>query len=371
MEETCRESETLKLVSDLPSNNGVEENENTSNKVVEAADNINLETNTIEKKEEKKIDDLDIDKMFKEAEENLTDKDMEVEITEEDLKAQIESDANQYFKNIDFDSEDIAQFLKVVKKVQNKEKFSIYKELPEKVKKGLDKYLAQAGMGGYSVQANTFRNDMAEIIIDEFIRNISLDKYNKDLDNEMAKIQKELDENISSIWKDYTDNRHEYISKLVADDTDEERKKSVGEVLDAMNDGFELKRMKEAAPRIRIKNYELENPKRAYDLLHTKYTSSTCKNNIYSIFKAHQVLEKHMIANHDISDRTDIARFFIAICKVCMNYNANSPKDHAFVYYALYNPLLLDIYKGEQYTEFYEKYKKNVLEVINLLKRKK
>lgn len=366
-----KSSESLKEISELPSNNGIDINIDANNNTILATDNIDPLTNTIEEKDLINSDnDLDIDKMFEDVEKNLTEEDLKVEITEDDLKSQLESDANQYFKNIKFTSEDLSQFLKVVNKVQNKEKFSIYKELPEPIKKGLDKYLAQAGLGGYSVKANTFRNDMAEIIIDEFIRNISLEKYNKDLDEQMEKIQKELNENISSIWKDYTDKRKEYIAKIVQDDTDEERKRNIGEILDAMNDGFELKCIKEAAPRIKIKNYELENPNRAFSLLHDKYTASTCINNIYSIFKAHDTLKRHMMINDDVKDPDDITRFFIAICKVCMNYNANSPKDHAFVYYAIYNPILLDIYKGEQYNEFYDKYKVNVLEVIDLLKRK-
>ena len=371
LEENKESSDSLKTISDMPSNNGVEEHTSNTSSVVTATESINPITNTIEKKI-LDDDDLDIDKIIKEAEDNLTDDDINVNITEEDLKKQLESEAVDYFKGLEFSNEDIAALLSIVKRVQDREKFSIYNELPDTIKKGLDKYFINAGMGGHSIMSNTFKNDMAEVIIDEFIRNISLERYNDDLNKQMDKIQNELDEKISISWKEYTENRNKYIEDVVKDSNDDKAKKVIGDILDAMQDGFALNRLKEVAPRIKIKKYDLENPKRVYDILHDKYSSMTSSNNIYSIYKAEDTLRKHMInINKDVEDPDDITKFFIAICKLCMNYNPNSSKDHAFVYYALYNPLLLDIYKGDQYKEFYEGYKKNVLEVIDLLKKKK
>ena len=45
-----------------------------------------------------------------------------------------------------------------------------------------------------------------------------------------------------------------------------------------------------------------------------------------------------------------------------MNYKANVPEQHAFMYYTLYNIMLLDIYKEEQYKEFATGFISNIIE---------
>jgi hypothetical protein len=45
-----------------------------------------------------------------------------------------------------------------------------------------------------------------------------------------------------------------------------------------------------------------------------------------------------------------------------MNYRVDVPDQHAFMYYTLYNIMLLDVYKGDEYMEFAKGFIHNIIE---------
>lgn len=369
MKENLEESESLKAVAELPSNNGVEEatdkQEGYAGTVSVSVDAATGERKpTFEKEEENPLNALDFDEMVKRAEENLGESEKNVEITEDDIADQISKD-NEYFKDMDLTSEEIMQILRVVQRVQKGEDVKVFREFPQKVQDALNKYLSRQGIVGYSAQANQMRNALGDIIASEFITNISLDKYTMDFQKEMNALQNKVDTELSKMWKDYTSERDKYVRAIMEEEQDESKKKAIGAILDAINDGFALERIKKAAGGIRVKKIEMEKTKRAFDIIHNKYQDSTY--NIYSVNRACEILQRHM---QGIVDPKDVLKFFIVICKFCMNYKVSNPAEHAFMYYAMYNPILLEVYKDEEYKEFFDSYTKNVLDVIDIINRK-
>lgn len=368
--ETARsENSNLTLIKGLPSNNGIDESQSAekgySQDTMVA---INPDNGVILTTEDglKNGSDASFEKMLKDSEnriKNITEE--KVDINEEDIKSHAKND--DLLKELDLSSEDVVQILEVVKRVQNKDNFSIFKSLPKSVQDSIQKYVAAAGFGNYSSQSNSVRNTIAEMIINDFITNISLEKYAMDFQKEMNEIENQINKEFSKMFLDYNQNRENYIKALMEKIDDESKKALVGDVLDAVNDGYALERIKEAARNHkipRIKKFDLDKPSRVFSQFNSKYMKSTY--NIYSIYTACKTLTRHM---KDTPEK-DVIMFFVAIAKYCLNYSPENAVEHAFMYYSMYNPLLLDVYKGEVYDQFASQYIANVKEVIDLLKKK-
>lgn len=366
LNENLEESPNLKVVADLPSNNGVETHEKEEGSEAKVTVTIDPVTGATLPCTEENNDSvgMDFDDLVDQAIKNLDENETKVDITEEDIEDQIKKNTD-YFKDLEISRDGIIQILHVVQRVQNREEFNVFKALPVEVQQRLNKYLSANGMGGYSVEANTTRNTLADLLINEFIRNISLDKFNLNFQKEMEELENKVNKEFSKMYLDYSEQREQYVQSIIEGETDPVKKEAIGRILDSIHDGYALERIKESASRIKIKNYDLENPKRAFDIILNKYRNASY--NIYSVFTAYNTLKRHM---KKYATEEQILGFFVVICKFCQNYHPSNPVEHAFMYYAMYNPILLDVYKGEEYDKFFEGYKKNVMEVIERMKTK-
>ena len=68
------------------------------------------------------------------------------------------------------------------------------------------------------------------------------------------------------------------------------------------------------------------------------------------------------------TDKQVIA-FFIAFCKQTLNYSPEVTTEHAYMYYLIYNIVLMDMNKGER-KDISDKFLSNIKEVIyNLMER--
>ena len=89
--------------------------------------------------------------------------------------------------------------------------------------------------------------------------------------------------------------------------------------------------------------------------------------NIYDINLAIPILARNITdEDHEYTDK-DIYAFFIVFCKQCMNKSPEVVIDHAYMYYVLYNIVLLDMNKGEA-KNVSDEFKENVREVIANIK---
>ena len=255
--------------------------------------------------------------------------------------------------------------LNLVNRVRNKENINVYKELPEEIKDMIDKYMKQQGIFGFSNQANMMRNAVARALIDEFITNISMDKYMNSFNQEVENVFKNVGKEISDLYKEYDKEKASYIEELKSKIPEDSPKRDLVEkVLDAMYDGFTLNRLKEFAPSCKIKAIEMEKPdQRIFSYFKNKYKGNTY--NIYDPVMVYEILCRH---NKDV-DPKDNLRFFIAYCKFCQNFDPSIPDQHAFMYYTLYNIILLDIYKEQAYDDYAPRLLKNINEVISKIKK--
>lgn len=369
MEEGKNESEGLKVVSELPSNNGVESaeirEEGYEEKINVTINPVNGVAAPCAPPEELEGDlGMDFDALVERAQQNLTETDQKVEITEEDVSDKLSKNIDM-FEGLELSREDTIQILKIIQRIQNKEEFNIFKAFPAEIQDRLNKHLSMNGIGGYSPEANSMRNFLAETIMDEFIHKISVEKFTLDFQKEWNALQNKLNTDFSKIWMDYSVERENYIRSIMEHEEDETKKEAIGMILDAINEGFTLERVIAAAGRTRIKKYDLEKPDKVFNIIHNKYNDSTY--NIYSVNVACMILARHMKDEYSVED---ITKFFIVVCKVCMNYRPEVVVEHAFMYYVLYNSVLLDVYKGEEYEKFANEYKKNVRKVMDRIKER-
>ena len=321
-------------------------------------------------------------------------KEEDIEFTPEDIKKSMqESMFTEGEKDFQLPEEDIITLLEIVNKVRAKENINIYSSLPQSVKNMINKYMLEQGMQGYSVEANSVRNMLANALIDEFISNISVEKTIDSFNKEMEDLFVKTGEEFSKMYKEYDSDRTKYLTaaleKIPEGPENEEKRQTIINVLDAINDAYKLTRLKEATGKIKIKSFEREKIKKVFDEFEFKYKDQTY--HIYPLKQVMKTLVVHLAQKISKDSEIDLdkaamiasiesADFLILFCKFCRLYDARKPEEHAFMYYTLYNIMLLDVYKGEEYEEFanglldnivesYKPYYKKTLSEENFVKR--
>lgn len=305
--------------------------------------------------------------------------DEEVEFTTDDIKSSLkDSIFTEGNTNFTIPDEDVLVLLNIVDKVRKKENINIYANFPQSIKDMINKYMLEQGVQGYSVQANSIRNMLASTLIDEFISNISINKtvdsFNKEMEDLFVKTGKEF----SKMYKEYDTERTKYLEAALEKIPEgDPKRETIIKVLDSINDAYKLTRLKEATSRLKIKHFDREKPERIFSDIDFKYRNT--EYNIYSIDQVLGVLYKHLAPEiektlpEDMDEEKKKATatamacaesvdFLILFCKFCRNYKAEVPEEHAFMYYTLYNIMLLDIYKGEEYEDFAKGFIHNIIE---------
>lgn len=313
---------------------------------------------------------------FEEMIENFEDIDIEATVsapvTSEELKSYIDNDTDGVMKEIYGDTaisdEAVKKLLEIVNRKMKNEKFNIYTEFPDEIKQMVNKYITDGGIPLYSDKGKQFRKFISESLIDEFITNISIDRVQHDFSKELEELFERSFEEISDTIIGYTTERNkvyrEYAEKL----EDEEKKKKILEILDQIDEAYNLNKMKEFAVSCKIKSIELDKPNnRIYDSFLDKYKNSSY--NIYDIKLAREILFRNLSNKYPEMSVTikDIDGFFICFCKQCLNMSPEKVLDHAYMYYVLDNIVLIDINKGAS-SEVSDKFLENVKEVVDILR---
>lgn len=337
---------------------------------------VSVDPNTGENKIIGSADELD-GESFEEMFERIKNTDMQFEqtpITEKDIIQYIaESDKDsslikEISKDNELDPETIKDLLQIVNRKMNKEEFNIYKAFPEEVKRMIDKYLESLQVPVNSTQGKTFRNYISEQLINEFITNISINKtmndFNKELEDLFNKGSNELAESIVG----YTEERNKKYREYADQIEDADKKDKINNILDQIDEAYNLIGLKEFALRCKIKKFELEKPQKLYNSFLYKYSDSVY--NIYDINMAEPILYRNINSdNEEVYSADDIHAFFICFCKYCNNMSPNNVTEHAFMYYVIYNIVLMDMNKGES-REVSDKFLDNIKEVIMNLRQR-
>lgn len=352
----------LKILAELPSNNGVEEvAEPGTGETTTAQVRINPKTG-----ERAVLDVDDID--FPEAEPYDHEAFMK-SITLEDVAKISESAGVKEMlgNNLDFSDADYMQILELVNKYQANPGMNIYKEFPESVRKAVDRVCATNGFVTKGTETDYARRMFAQMVMSQFVSDIGVQKAMTDFNKEMESVIDNLNEEYSQMWYNYSENRNQYLEKAMDKIEDPEKKAKLGTILDAMSDALELSRMKEAvkARKLWLKKFEKEKPSKLFDKFLYPFEQSTY--NIYSVYTAAQTLNRHLPKEYT---GQDCMNFLALFCKFCNQnaYKVDVPEQYAFMYYVPYNCVLLDKYRNEEYKAFYDKFVPNVLEIIDMIK---
>lgn len=366
--EEVEKSKNLKVLADLPSNNGVEEHKpevgyekevtfsvdpNSGERTVVAVGDVSsMKINTSDKLSEigESLNNIELNDSI---------------INPEDVKNVITEDSLIGKYNISDDA--ILELIKLINSYKESGKVT-YKELPEEVKIYVDKFMRSQGVINNSVESNTFRNTITKSLLDEYITQIELNKCTDDFNMQIEKLYQDTKEELSPLIKEYSEHREEFLKNLTNETDDEEKKKLAEEVLDAINDAYEIDRLKKSARMIKIKSFDLEKPKRSFDSFLYKYRDTLY--HIYDIYMCTNILHKHLVSNGIIDNSQDkyAVKVLVAFAKFCEKYKVSNPAEHAFMYFFTNNIVLLDVYSGEQYKNFAPKFLNNIKEFYELLK---
>lgn len=368
IQQEVEKNENLKMVSELPSNNGVEEHELEEGYEKKTKVFVNPftgeQTSVGDASEE--VEDTSFEDMLEDFGDSV--EDVRVDLTADDIKNFANSEEDSLLGKYDITDETALELLKLVNKKQDGAEIK-FKDLPKQVAEYVDKYLASNGVVGYSKEANTARNTVAEMLIDEYITQIGLEKLNEEFNTQLENLYSEAGKELSPLFKEYNESREQYLAQATANIEDEEKKKLAEKILDSIHDAFELSRIKTLDHTIKIKKYYHEEPEKVYkDCVENKYIDT--KYHIYQLSMIQNILDRHLKQNGLIpnDDEETSANIILGFALFCRNYNIDNPEEHAFMYYFTYNVVLLDIYKEDNYIEFSKDFLANCMGILNAIR---
>lgn len=328
-------------------------------KIIGNAESDNLDNETFEEMCER-IKNVDV-KLDKEP---ITEKELAEYITNSSNSSLLSDMSN----DMEISNESIKVLLEIVNRKINKENFNVYKAFPEEVQKMINKYMSSIQVPVNSNEGKQFRNIISEQLIDEFITNINIDKtmndFNKELEDLFAKGSSELADTIVG----YTEERNRKYREYANEIEDEEKKEKLNEILNSIDEAYNLSNLKEFSKRCKIKKFDLEKPQKIYSSFLRKYADSTY--NIYDINMATPILYRNINPkDEEIFSLNDINAFFICFCKQCMNMSSDDVVQHAYMYYTIYNIVIIDLNKGNK-KDISDKLLDNIKEIIYNLRER-
>ena len=372
MEESVKENKELSSIKEMPSNNGVEENEGNTEEGEMKLAQINIDPNTGEHRIIKTIEDEDTvdSQTFEELVADIESGKIKVDtdnspITEKELKDIVELDEDG---NIDFTNEEYKTLLSIVNRRQNGEDFNIYKLLPNPIKKVINETIGISEDSSIvTKEIRTIRNSMAESYIDQYIINASIARARGDLNKEMESLFKDTQQDIAEYTVGYTAERNRAYREQVEAMEDEEKKERLLKVLDTIDSAYSLDPLKEFAKNCKIKKYDIENPKNYFRDFINKYSKS--EYNIYDIKLTLPILERKIVDNEKYNN-ADVVAFLVCFCKYIRNFNSDNIVEHSFMYYVIYNIVLMDANTSEKTIEVSNIFANNIKEVMDNLKER-
>lgn len=289
------------------------------------------------------------------------------DINKDDVIEVLSDENNIIGGTYDLSDNSVLELLEVIKKYKKTGKIT-YKMLPDEVKGYIDDYLKKQGVVTYSVENNTIRNTIAVSLMDEYISNIEMNKFQSEFNNKIESIYDEMSKEVSPLFKEYDESTKKTLQDLIDNAQDEEKKQLAINIFDSVKDASELTRLKEVAPRTKIKKFDIEKPQRITSSIYNKYNDNQYK--LYDLKLVTGILDKHLKLNGYLGneDETSTIKFILLFCKLCQNYSPKNPVEHAFMYYFTYNIVLLNIFKGNEYDQYIANYLPKVKEIIDLMK---
>ena len=353
------EGTIVEEIQNFPSNNGVEEvPEENREKGEFKRMNVMVDPNSGEQKiipSSNSSVGLEDEETFEEMCERLekTDYDFSLDpVTEKDVleflsktdkeSSSILADLVNNDKEIDISAQDVQKLLSVVNRKLEKEDFNVYRELPRSIQTKIDEYIIKSGIPINALDGRRIRNEMADVIISDFARNIVTEKSVYDFNREMENMVKLADSEMSKITCDYIINRNRMLRERIEKEEDPKKKENGMKFLEAIDESYNLDGLKLFSTKCKIKKFDLEKPSRIFETLLSKYRESSY--NIYDINLTRPILYRHLNADKtDEFNDKDVNAFLICFCKQCLNKKSEIATDNLYMYNVIFNIIWLDL----------------------------
>ena len=239
-----------------------------------------------------------------------------------------------------------------------------YTDLPDEI---IDKSNLGSGLRA-PMNMNSIMNEAANNFISEILDSATINSTMKKFNEQTNALYMQAQNEIFPMLQEYEKNKEKALRESIKDIDDPKERQEIEDTLDAMADAYSLNPLKEAAPKIKIKKYDLERPTKIFDDIHIKYHKDP-RYNIYTLTSAAPVLSKNLykcnkITKEDADKMTSANKFLIAFAKYCQNFHLDVVREQSFMYYVVYNIYLLSVYHGEAYDTFANPFLTSVMEVV-------
>lgn len=344
-------SDELKLVDSIKNSTGDEKLEDESEVVNVKVDHITGQTfETNEKSQDNKFS-------FEDCLDGLPDSIYDVKIDEADIDA-----LSTEFKT---NTHEMNELIKIAKRYQAKENFSVFEALPNTIRASITKELAENGVNNKNA-----RKLFAENLITEILNSIAIDKYQVEFNKAMKDtFSDDIPEISDSVYKDI-ETRKEKMYKVAVELREkgyEEKANTFEQIGDMVEESFKYEKFKEAIKNhsIKIRKIDLEKYNRVFKEFNYKYEKS-----VYSITTVEAIPSiLGRVLPYDYSNE-DIIKFVVAFCKYCTNMKPENPVEHTFMYYFIYSIVILDLKSSddnEDHSSFKTNLIENIMQTIDLL----
>lgn len=320
LDKLVEESPSLKAIKNLPSNNGTEVSDSTEKgewkKVM-----VSIDPNSGENRIAGTVDNDEFEQRWNDMIISINNNSAfgnEEKFTKEEVSTVAEEN------NLSLSDESIDQFTNILNRYLNRELFNFYKSFPKEICDIIDKYVF-GGPLNLNLSINQNAKRMVETTSIEmanyFIKEIKLKRTANDFIY-----------NFSS-YCEYNEacNIENVLEKVES----EKYKEILCHIIDIIDDAKNLNSLMEFSKNCKIKKIEIEMPyKRDYADFLNKYRNSD--NNIYDIALAHKALSRALKSDYKAS------LFLICFCHQVKKFKPNSIYEHAYMYYVIYNCVMLD-----------------------------
>lgn len=360
----------LKVISELPSNNGVSiNNDKTEGEDIMVDVRVNPVTGEKYMMDEK-------NKPLSDIEENFVTETFEEMLNNPNYKSSdiddiiipdniIKDSASTQFEFLKDNEVEMVKFINLIKSFQAGDTKNLFNRLPEGFQKEINKTYFSMGSES-NMDIKSFRKLFATHMIESFIMESTVETMQLDLQEQLNKIVDDAGAEVKEFYADEMSRRLDKLLSIYNDikDTDTEKAETVLAISEAIKESYELNKFKEVLSTryFRIKPFELEKPEKIYRDFNNKYINSIY--NIYNVNLLPGILRKYI--SEDIED-IQILKFVIIFCKYTQNMTPNNITEHSFMYYFIMNIVSLSIINHE-HTEFSDTVINNISDCIRLIK---
>ena len=356
----------LKVIADLPSNNGISEAESDlqgENGYV----NVTINPATGEKAIvglAEEDEDNESSELFEDIFDNKVDgaSIKDIQFTDESVKDLIKDKFESSFTN-----NDVMQMVTLLNEYRKDNSIKVFNKLPKKIQQFINISIAKQGIPINA--ATNVRETVTKEVLDDLITDLTINNYEIEFNKEMDKLFGGMKEEMRNMSINVTKEQIKNLVKVEPEirEKNPEKADRLLLIIDNMKNSFSFEKLYNAIKdkKIgRIRKIDLEKPKKIYNKFNRLYEDSAY--NIYDINIVPRVLRK--VLPEDISD-DKIHRFVISFCKYCENNNFKPDvlEEHSFMYYTVLNIVLLSLgTKSVEEDEYAKEITDNIVKVMSL-----